>query len=211
MAGRRPTFWPHPSGVLQVVTVPVTIDLETSRAARHALTMGYLLDAERAGALKALTGADVAFAYDGTVRASSFPTTSATRSHRGSTPISMSLVADRSPTTTTRHWCGRWPARWPRRTAGHEPPRAVVLRSRTARMQTLGTIRAALAGIALATVALAAVLSYAIARTVTKPLATITAHMRDVAATGDLTRKVALPPAVERRGRHDHGRRPSTP
>ena len=70
-----------------------------------------------------------------------------------------------------------------------------MLRSRTARMQTLGTIRTALAGIALATVALAAVLSYAIARTVTKPLATITAHMRDVAATGDLTRKVALPPS----------------
>jgi signal transduction histidine kinase len=53
-----------------------------------------------------------------------------------------------------------------------------------------------LAGIALATVALAAVLSYAIARTVTKPLATITAHMREVAATGDLTRKVSLPPTA---------------
>ena len=41
------------------------------------------------------------------------------------------------------------------------PPRAVVLRSRTERMRTLGTIRAALAGVALATVALAALLSYA--------------------------------------------------
>ena len=71
--GRPATaFWPHPSGVLQVVTVPVTIDLERPELL-GALTMGYLLDAERAGALKALTGADVAFAYDGTVRASSFP------------------------------------------------------------------------------------------------------------------------------------------
>ena len=72
-------------------------------------------------------------------------------------------------------------------------PHAIVLRSRTERMRTLDTIRATLAGVALATVALAAVLSYSLARTVTKPLATITAHMRDVAATGDLTRKIGLP------------------
>jgi signal transduction histidine kinase len=36
------------------------------------------------------------------------------------------------------------------------------------------------------------VLSYLVARTVTRPLATITATMREVAATGDLTRKIHL-------------------
>ena len=37
---------------------------------------------------------------------------------------------------------------------------------------------------------LATVLSYAVARTVTRPLAAITGVMREVAATGDLTRKI---------------------
>ena len=52
--------------------MPVTIDLERPELL-GSLTVGYLLDAERAGALKALTGADIAFAFDGAVRASSFP------------------------------------------------------------------------------------------------------------------------------------------
>ena len=189
--GDRPAtaFWPHPSGVLQLVTVPVTIDLERPELL-GTLTMGYLLDAERASALKALTGADVAFAYNGTVRASSFPgdigPAMAPWLHADQHVPAVALAGD-DYSVLVRPLAGA--AGGP---AG-EPPRTVVLRSRTARMQTLDAIRTALAGIALATVALAAVLSYAIARTVTKPLATITAHMRDVAATGDLTRKVALP------------------
>ncbi|MGE0361012.1 MAG: ATP-binding protein [Vicinamibacterales bacterium] len=195
-AATRPgtAFWPHPSGVLQVVSVPVTIDLERPELL-GTLTMGYLLDAERASALKALTGADVAFAYDGTVRASSFREAIgpalAPWIHDDHHIQSLAL-ADGDYSALVRPLAG---AAARAGTAG-DPPRAVVLRSRTARMQTLGAIRTALAGIALATVALAAVLSYAIARTVTKPLASLTAHMREVAATGDLTRKVALPPGA---------------
>jgi len=41
-------------------------------------------------------------------------------------------------------------------------------------------------------VLLATILSYAVARTMTRPLAAVTGAMRHVAATGDLTRKVAL-------------------
>ena len=41
-------------------------------------------------------------------------------------------------------------------------------------------------------VLLATVLSYAVARSITQPLAAITAAMREMAATGDLTRKIAL-------------------
>jgi signal transduction histidine kinase len=40
----------------------------------------------------------------------------------------------------------------------------------------------------------ATLLSYAIARTVTRPLGAITATMREMAATGDLTRRIAAPP-----------------
>jgi len=42
------------------------------------------------------------------------------------------------------------------------------------------------------TLLLATVLSYAVARTMTRPLAAVTDAMRDVAATGDLTRKVTV-------------------
>ncbi|MGD9903429.1 MAG: ATP-binding protein [Vicinamibacterales bacterium] len=191
VTGPSTAFWPHPSGVLQVVSVPVTIDLERPELL-GTLTMGYLLDAERAATLKALTGADVAFAYDGTVRASSMSDASgpaiAPWIHQDQHVRSLELP-DGDYSALVRPLAGAGEA-----LGGiGEPPRAVVLRSRTAQMRTLGAIRAALAGIALATVGLAAVLSYAIARTVTRPLATITAHMREVAATGDLTRKVSLP------------------
>jgi signal transduction histidine kinase len=191
VAGNRPStaFWPHQSGVLQVVTVPVTIDLERPELL-GALTMGYLLDAERATAFKTLTGADVAFAYGGVVRASSFDGDIGPAVEpwiHADQHVPVLAIADEDYSALVRPLAGAAAAATP------EPPRAVVLRSRTARMATLDDIRAALGGIALATVALAAVLSYAIARTVTGPLATITAHMREVAATGDLTRKVALP------------------
>jgi signal transduction histidine kinase len=46
---------------------------------------------------------------------------------------------------------------------------------------------------AVAAVMMAILLSYAVARTITRPLGTITAAMREMAATGDLTRRVRLP------------------
>jgi signal transduction histidine kinase len=68
----------------------------------------------------------------------------------------------------------------------------VVLQSRTERLRVLRTLRAGLAGTLVVTVLLATVLSYLVARTMTRPLAAVTSAMRDVAATGDLTRKVTL-------------------
>jgi signal transduction histidine kinase len=73
-----------------------------------------------------------------------------------------------------------------------EGPVALVLRSRTERLQFLNTIRTGLAGILIVTLLLATLLSYGVARTMTRPLAAITKAMREVAATGDLTRKVTL-------------------
>ncbi len=183
------TFWPHPSGVLQIVTVPVTIDLERPELL-GSLSMGYLLDATRAAELKSLSGADVAFALADAVRASSFsvallPAVTAWFNQEPHTAI---LIMDREEFSVLARPLAQAHAV----VAAGVVPHAIVLRSRTERMRTLGTIRAALTGVALATVGLAALISYALARTVTKPLATITAHMREVAATGDLTRKVAL-------------------
>src|SRR4029450_6452916 len=73
---------------------------------------------------------------------------------------------------------------------GVNAPAAIIMRSRSERMRTLDAIQAALAGIALGATLLAIVVSYGVARTITRPLASITDHMRQIAVTGDLTRKL---------------------
>jgi signal transduction histidine kinase len=72
-------------------------------------------------------------------------------------------------------------------------PVAIVLRSRSDRLQFLDELFVTLGGATLVAVLLAIALSYLVARTVTRPLAAITAAMREMAATGDLTRKIVLP------------------
>jgi two-component system sensor histidine kinase HydH len=72
-------------------------------------------------------------------------------------------------------------------------PAAIILRSRTERLRFLNELFATLAGAAFLAVVLAIGLSYGVARTVTRPLAAITAAMREMAATGDLARKIELP------------------
>ena len=71
-------------------------------------------------------------------------------------------------------------------------PVALTLRSRTERLRFLNTIRTGLEGALIITLLLATIVSYAVSRTMTRPLSAITSAMRDVAATGDLTRKVPL-------------------
>ena len=66
----------------------------------------------------------------------------------------------------------------------------MVLQSRTDRLRFLRPIQTALGLTGLVAVLLATGIGYAIARTVTRPLAAITATMKEIAATGDLTRKI---------------------
>ena len=181
------TFWGHPTGVLEIVSVPITLDTELLGI----LSIGYLLDEHRASQFKAVTGADIAFAIDGSVRASTLGPASiaplAPLLARGATPVSIDgedYVALAQPLG-------------PR--AGAREPAAIILRSRSERMRTLDSIRATLGGIALGATLLAIVVSYGVARTITRPLASITDHMRQIAATGDLTRKIP----TKRRGGWD--------
>src|SRR6185369_5644780 len=73
-----------------------------------------------------------------------------------------------------------------------EVPVMMVLQSRTERLSVLNSLRLGLAGALIITILLATLLSYFVARTVTLPLAAVTGAMGDVAATGDLTRKVPV-------------------
>jgi signal transduction histidine kinase len=189
-----PAFWPHVRGVLEVVSVPVTLVTPGLESADilGVLSLGYLLDDLQAAQFKALTGADIAFAMDGMVRASTLGPDAApalAAALTGARPIRIVIggeeyVAQTQPLATV---------------TGPHDPMAIILRSRSERMRTLGSIQAALGAIAFGATLLAIVVSYAVARTITRPLATITDHMRQVAITGDLTRKIA----TKRRGGWD--------
>jgi signal transduction histidine kinase len=182
-------FWPHPKGVLQVVSVPVTIGIERPELL-GTLTLGYLLDNDRAASFKAVTGADVAFAIDGQIRASTLAAEASPRlaSLLGTELVPRAMIGASEYAALVRALHAPKEAD----SGGSAVPIAVVLRSRTERMRTLSAIQTGLGLAALATIVLAAALSYGVARTVTRPLATITAHMRDIASTGDLTRKLRL-------------------
>lgn len=177
-----PVFWPHPRGVLQIVSVPITLGLD-SPDVLGVLSVGYLLDDRRAAQFKTVTGADIAFAMGGTVRASTLdPGAADVLQEILTSPSSHRVViGDAEYVALTQPLSS---------TPGGDPT-AIILRSRTDRMRTLASIQAALGGIALGAVLLAVVVSYLVARTITRPLATITDHMRVVAKTGDLGRKIA--------------------
>jgi signal transduction histidine kinase len=181
-AGATPSFWLHPHGVMEVVSVPVTIGLERPDVL-GTLSIGWLLDDRRAAQFKALTGADIAFAMAGAVRAS----TLGPASRAALEPLLTATGPTRVVIGGEEYVAVRQPLG-----AGDGPDAAaaIIMRSRSERLRTLGAIQAALAGIALGATLLAIVVSYGVARSITRPLASITDHMRQIAATGDLTRKI---------------------
>jgi signal transduction histidine kinase len=174
------------SGVLELVRVPVTIGLDRPDEL-GTLTVGYLLDDARAHSFKAATGADIAFAAAGEVRASTFgvderPVLSGLL---GATVVPRVMIGDSEYTALVKPL----PSATPDSSAAPAPV-VVVLRSRTERMQTLSDIETGLGIVAVVTVLLSILVSYGVSRTITRPLARITDHMRQIATTGDLTRKL---------------------
>jgi signal transduction histidine kinase len=181
----RTRFRRVPEGVLQVVTVPITIGAEPVEVL-GTLSAGFVLDRARAAELGSLTQSDVAIVFGGRVAASTLSPgrEAALDPGRVGTGPEVLTLGDAEYVALRRTLSdGSGPGR----------PEAVILRSRTERLHFLRTFRAGLFAAALLAVALAVVLSYLVARTVTGPLAAITAAMREMAKTGDLGRRVALP------------------
>jgi signal transduction histidine kinase len=181
---------PEPDGILQVITVPIAIGL-TEPQILGSVSVGFLLNEALASQLKAITGSEVAFGTDGHVLTSTLP-----REHdpllaatlRGSGVTTIVLGADEYvvlPQPLTIVPSGGAADSAPQ-------PTALILRSRTEELRSLYAIQTALAVTAVVAVLLATLLSFAVARTITRPLAAITDVMREVAATGDLTRKIAV-------------------
>ncbi|MFN2447309.1 MAG: ATP-binding protein [Vicinamibacterales bacterium] len=180
---------PHPRGLLQLINVPISIGL-ASPERLGTLTVGYLLDDDRAARFKALTGADIAFALGSDVRAS----TLGVESFETLAPLVRRSQVSRVTIGASEYELLMKPLLSPsgETSTENDGAAALVLKSRTERIATLSTIQTALIVLAFATMLLAVAVSYAVARTITRPLATITDHMRQVAMTGDLTRKLAL-------------------
>jgi signal transduction histidine kinase len=189
LAGREASgFWPHADGVLQVVTVPITIGLDRPEI-MGTLTVGSRLDNTLAETFKRATESDIVFAVDGQVRASTLPA-----SDRGQlasllkTPAVQSVSLQRGEYVALKRPLGPAAAAM----TGETAPSVLLLRSRTERLQSLDAINTGLMVVGVLAVLAATILSYAVARTITRPLATITNVMREMSATGDLTRKIAL-------------------
>jgi signal transduction histidine kinase len=181
---------PEPDGILQVVTVPIAIGL-TQPQILGSVSVGFLLNEALASQLKAITGSDVAFGMDGRVLTTTLPREhdqALTARLRTSGVSTLLLGGDEYvvlPQQLTAAVAGRDGENAAR-------PMALILRSRTEELRSLDAIQTALGVTAVIAVLLATLLSFAVARTITRPLAAITDVMREVAATGDLTRKIAV-------------------
>jgi signal transduction histidine kinase len=187
------TFAPHSRGVLQVVSVPIFLEGEPPDVLGR-LTVGFFLDDRFANQIKRLTNSEIAFGSGDRILASTLPPDSRTTLAPvlGTRDIATVRIDDEEflalarPLVPSNGVPGNVAA------ATQPSPVVITLRSRTERLRFLDTIRTGLEGALIVTLILATIASYAVARTVTRPVSAITHAMRDVAATGDLTRKVSL-------------------
>lgn len=184
-------LWPRAGGVVQVVSVPSFTLAAGPTELLGTLSVGFSLDEDFAARFKALTNSEIAFAVDGRIQASTLPTryNAVLEQHVGAPGVREIVLDD------TEYVAGsRLLSLAGERAPGATPAlTALILRSRTERLRFLNDVHRQLAGTAILAVLAATLLSYGIARTVTRPLGAITATMRDMAATGDLTRRI--PPA----------------
>ena len=185
-------FWPQTNGVVQVVTVPitlVTLGLDSPVEIMGTLTVGFRLDNTLAEQFKRATESDIAFAVDGQIRASTL---------QPGDRDSLAALLKRPDVQSISLEDGEYvalkrpliPA--PVASASESAPTVLLLRSRSERLRFLNAIHTGLAVVAVLAVMAATILSYAVARSITRPLATITDAMREMARTGDLTRKISL-------------------
>jgi signal transduction histidine kinase len=168
--------------LLETVGTPIQIGAEAPEILGH-LTLAFALDAELAAHLRALTGSDVAIAQGGRVFASTLP-----RSFDAQL-----LAAPPGPVVQLRMGEEDYVARRVYLGLEAQAPFVLVLRSSSEAARPLRTLRTALAVAACAAIAVAVLLSWAVARTVTRPLAALTDAMKEIAQTGDLARRPPAP------------------
>lgn len=194
------SFWPRTGGDVQVVTIPIWID-ELQPELLGTLSIGFSLDEQLAARFKQLTASDIAFLVNGEIQASTLPaayavTLAAAAVAGPETAIRLGdeefLVVTRALSTGSGLASGSGVTAIGGGNAGTVPI-VVVLRSRTEQLEFLSSLQTALAATGVFAVLIATLISYGVARTVTRPVGAIIATMREMSDTGDLTTKIQLP------------------
>jgi signal transduction histidine kinase len=194
------SFVAHPGGILQMVSVPIWImpSADTPEIL-GTLNIGFSLNWHAADRFRSLTNSDVAFGVSGQILASTLPpdawsSLAPLLTHDGVSKqvllVGGDYIATTVPLAAAVETDAPQPASLGPSAAG---AKAIILRSRSERLAFLRPLHTSMFFLAGIAVLAATVLSYGIARTVTRPLGVITATMREMAATGDLTRRIPVP------------------
>jgi len=180
LAGAQAPYHVLDGRLLETVTAPIQLGTEQPELLGR-LTLAFALDDAFALRLRALTGSHVAVIHRGRVFASSLPhgLDEALLAH-ASTAAAAHVPLAGEDYEAARASLGE----------GQDVPFALVLRSRREALRPFRTLRTALGLAALGAVAVSVLLSWAVARTVTRPLSALTDTMRQMAATGDLARRI---------------------
>jgi signal transduction histidine kinase len=178
-------FWPEAHGILLIKSVPIWIDPRQPDLL-GTLILGASLDDRQAVRFKNLTNSEIAFGMNGEIKAATLP--------RGTWPALASLLSTPGASThITLDGEDFLASANPLGTSsGNGQPMRIVLRSQTERLRFLSQLHQLLAATAVVAVLVAVLLSYGVARTVTRPLAAITSTMREMAASGDLSRRIPV-------------------
>lgn len=186
------SFWPDEERLVQVVTVPISIDLEVPEVL-GTLSMGLRLDGEFAERFKDLTKNELAFRaggrfWAGTIRPSlaaailSLDPAARPLDRVAIGAEEFGAIATELSTSVQTAGLTAQPAT--------PQPHALILRSRSEQLRFLGSLRLALAATGVLALLVATALGYGVARTITRPLGTISSAMRQMATTGDLSPRI---------------------
>jgi len=184
----RDAFWPERHGILLIKSVPIWIDPRQPDVL-GTLILGKSFDNTQATDFKKLTNSEIAFGVNGSILAATLPrdTWPALASLLARPGVSARIELDGEAYLAFTNPLG------PAGPSGQ--PMGIVLRSQTERLRFLNELHTQLGATAVAAVLVAILFSYAIARTVTRPLGAITSTMREMAASGDLSRRLPMPDA----------------
>jgi signal transduction histidine kinase len=190
LAGRSAVdVWSEGSGLLQVVSVPIFID-PLQPQVLGTLTAGLRLDRALADRIKTITRSDVVFVDGGRPRGSTLPAdvTAALLAVPDDGRLLRATVDGEEYEAVRRRLVIEAPGTMRSRTGPDVGgPLAIVARSRTAHLAFLRNLHSALGATTAVAVLVATLLSFAVARTVTRPIRALTATMREMATTGVLT------------------------
>ena len=190
LAGRSAVdVWSQGSGLLQVVSVPIFID-PAQPEVLGTLTAGLRLDRPLADRIKTITRSDVVFVDGGKPRGSTLPAdvTAALLAVPDDGRVLRALVNGEEYEAVRRRLVIETPGTLRSRSESNAGgPLAIVARSRTAHLAFLRNLHSALGATTAVAVLVATLLSFAVARTVTRPIRALTATMREMATTGVLT------------------------